>query len=45
MSLTDNTVLSFRVLYRSLMIPNAGITGTEVNRAVTSYDLRHFPRQ
>ena len=33
MSLTGNTVLSFRVLSfsnRSLIIPNAGSTGTEV---------------
>ena len=39
MSLTGNNILSFRVLYfsnRSLIMLNAGFTGTEVNRAVTS---------
>ena len=46
MSLTGNTVLSFIVLsfsYRSLIIPSAGSIGTEVNGAVTSYELRHSP--
>ena len=39
MSLTCNTVLSFRVLSfsdRSLIRPNAGSTGTEVKKVVTS---------
>ena len=38
MSLTSNIVLFFIVLYfsnRSLIIPNARFTGTEVNRTVT----------
>ena len=46
MSLTSYTVLSFRVLSfpsRSLIMSSAGSTGTEVNKAVTSYDLRHSP--
>ena len=46
MSLTGNTVLSFRVLSfssRSLIMSSAGSTGTQVNRAVTSYELRHSP--
>ena len=44
MSLTSNTVLSLRVLSfscRSSIIPSAGSIGTEVNRAVTLYELRH----
>ena len=39
MSLSSNTVLSFRVLSffnRSLIIPNDGSAGNEVNRDVTS---------
>ena len=46
MSLTSNTILSCRVLsfpIRSLIVPSAGSTGTDVNRAVTSYELRHSP--
>ena len=46
MSLTSNIVLFFRVLSfsdRSLIIPNAGSTGTEVNKAVTSLELRQSP--
>ena len=46
MSFTGNTVLSFRVLSftnRSLIMPNAGSTGTEVSRAVTSKELRQSP--
>ena len=44
MSLTGNTVLSFKVLSfsnRSLTMPVAGSIGTGVNRAVTLYELRH----
>ena len=44
MSLTSNTVISLRILpfsSRSLIIPSAGPNGTEVNRAVTSYELSH----
>ena len=46
MSLAGSTVLSLRVGYfssRSLIAPRAGSTGTEVNRADTSYELRHSP--
>ena len=46
MSLTGNTVLTFIVLSfssRSLIVPSTGSIGTEVNRAVTSYELRHSP--
>ena len=28
---------------RSLIMPSAGSTGTEVNRSVKSYELRHSP--
>ena len=41
---TDNTVLSCKEVScssRSCMILSAGSTGTEVNNAVTSYELRH----
>ena len=44
MSLTGNTVLYFRVLSSSnkpLILPKTGSTGTEVNKAETSYELRH----
>ena len=44
--MTSNTVLSFRVLScsnRHLIIQKAGSTGTEVNKAVTSYELNHSP--
>ena len=47
MSLTSNTVLSFRVLSCSnisLIISNTGTTGTEVNKAVTSQEIEAFPR-
>ena len=46
MSLTARTVLSLRVRSfssRSFMMRRAGYTGTEVNRADTSYELRHSP--
>ena len=46
MSLTAITVLSLRVWSfsrRSLMMLRAGSTGTEVNRADTSQELRHSP--
>ena len=46
MSLTGNTVLSFTVLSfssRSLIMPSAGSSGTEVNRALTSHEMRHSP--
>ena len=45
MSLSGNTVLSFRVLSfsnRSLIIPGAGSIGTEMNRSLTLHELRHF---
>ena len=43
---SGNTVLSFRVLShsnRSLIILKTGSAGTEVNKAVTLYELRHSP--
>ena len=46
MLLTANTVLSLRVWSlsnRSLMMLRAGSTGTNVNRADTSQELRHSP--
>ena len=46
MSLTGSTVLSLRVgsfSSRSLITPRVGSTGTEVNRADTSNELRHSP--
>ena len=46
MSLTGRSVLYFRVLSFSnisLIVPNAGSTGTKVNKAITSYELRHSP--
>ena len=46
MSLTVSSVLSLRVWSyssRSLMIFRAGSTGTNVNRADTSKELRHSP--
>ena len=45
MSITGSTVLSLRVWSfsgKSLIIPRAGSTGMEVNRADTSYELRNF---
>ena len=46
MSLTDNIVLSIRVLSSSnkpLIMHKAGPTGIEVNKAETSHELRHSP--
>ena len=46
MTLTGNSILSLRLLSfssRSFIMLSAGFTGTEVNRAVTSYELRHSP--
>ena len=47
MSPTSITILSLRVeslSNRSLMILRAGSMGTEVNKADTSLELRHFSR-
>ena len=46
MSLTSNTVLSFRMFSsanRFLSMPIAVSTGTEVNKAVRSKELRYSP--